>query len=224
MKRFYVLLGALAVAGVALLYLAGGSHAPASVAPWPDVPPATDGFRGYTLGSDSAPVEVVEYVDFECPVCAVFATVQFPAIRDQLIASGKARWRIRDFPLPNPAHKNARFAALVAQCAGEQGKFWPMADSLFFHHDWAQTGRDVSGLFRGFAQAIGLDLAKYDACVQSQRYAGRIAASYQEGVQRGVDGTPNFFINGQRYKGSHTSDGFSAYVDSLLARRPARRG
>ncbi len=224
MRPFYVLLLVLVVAGAALLAFAGRSRSSTSAAAWPDVPPAVDGFRGYTLGSDSAPVEVVEYVDFECPVCAVFATVQFPAIRDQLVASGKVRWRIRDFPLNNPAHRNARFAALAAQCAGEQGKFWPMTDSLFSHHDWAQTGRDVTGLFRGFAQGIGLDLARYDACVQGQRYAGRIAASYQEGTQRGVDGTPTFFVNGQRYKGGSTSDGFRAYVDSLLSRGSVRRG
>lgn len=224
MRRFYVLVLALVVVGAALLALAGRSRTSTSVAAWPDVPPAADGFRGYTLGSDSAPVEVVEYVDFECPVCAVFGTVQFPAIRDQLIAPGKVRWRIRDFPLNNPAHRNARFAALAAQCAGEQGKFWPMVDSLFSHHDWAQTGRDVSGLFRGFAQGSGLDLVRYDACVQGQRYAGRIRASYEEGAQRGVNGTPTFFVNGQRYTGGSTSDGFRAYVDSLLARRSVRRG
>ncbi len=224
MRRFYVLLLALVAAGAVLLALAGRSRSSTSVAAWPDVQPATDGFRGYTLGSDSAPVEVVEYVDFECPVCAVFATVQFPAIRDQLISPGKVRWRIRDFPLNNPAHRNARFAALAAQCAGEQGKFWPMVDSLFAHHDWAQTGKDVTGLFRGFAQGTGLDLARYDACVQAQRYAGRIRASYEEGAQRGVDGTPTFFVNGQRYRGGSTSDGFRAYVDSLLARRSVRRG
>lgn len=222
MKRFYMLLVALAVVGGALLYVAGRSK-PASVRAVADVPPANDGFKGYTLGSDSAPVEVVEYVDYECPICAIFATVQFPTIREQLIATGKVRWRIRDYPLRIPAHPNARYAALVAQCAGEQGKFWPMADSLFMHHNWAQTGQDVSGLFRGFAQGVGLDMAKFDACVQEQRYAGRIAASYQEGEQLGVNGTPTFYVNGRSYEGRATSDGFQSYVDSLIAHRTTRR-
>jgi protein-disulfide isomerase len=222
MKRFYLLLVALAVIGGALLYVAGKSKG-GSISAVTDVPPANDGFKGYTLGSDSAPVEVVEYVDYECPICAIFATVQFPTIKEQLIAPGKVRWRIRDYPLRIPAHPNARYAALAAECAGEQGKFWPMADNLFMHHDWAQTGRDVSGLFRGFAQAAGVDLAKYDVCMQSQRYAGRIAASYLEGEQRGVNGTPTFFVNGRPYPGRATSDGFKGYVDSLLAQRTTRR-
>ena len=222
MKRFYLLLGALVIVGGALLYVAGKSKG-GSISAMTDVPPANDGFKGYALGSDSAPVEVVEYVDYECPICAIFATVQFPTIKEQLIATGKVRWRIRDYPLRIPAHPNARYAALAAECAGEQGKFWPMADSLFNHHNWAQTGQDVSGLFRGFAQGAGVDPAKYDACMQGQRYAGRIAASYQEGEQRGVNGTPTFFVNGRPYPGRATSDGFKGYVDTLLAARTTRR-
>jgi protein-disulfide isomerase len=222
MKRFYVLLVAIAVVGGAFLYFAGKST-PRSVGAVADVAPAKDGFKGYTLGSDSAKVEVVEYVDFECPICALFATVQFPTIEQQLIATGKVRWRVRDYPLRIPQHPNSRYAALAAQCAGEQGKFWPMADSLFNHHDWAMTGRDVSGLFRGFAQGAGVDLPKYDACIQTQKYAGRIAASYQEGEQVGVSGTPTFFVNGRAYPGRATSDGFKGYVDTLLASRPTRR-
>jgi len=222
MKRFYVLLVAIAVVGGAFLYLAGKSKG-GSLSAVSDVPPANDGFKGYTLGSDSAPVEVVEYVDYECPICAMFATVQFPTIQEQLITTGKARWRIRDYPLRIPQHPNSRYAALAAQCAGEQGKFWPMADSLFNHHDWAMTGKDVSGLFRGFAQGAGADLVKYDACIQTQKYAGRIAASYQEGEQAGVNGTPTFFVNGRAYPGRATSDGFKAYVDSLIAHRTTRR-
>lgn len=222
MRRFYLLLVALAVVGGALLYMAGKGKS-ASVGAVSDAPPANDGFKGYTLGSDSAPVEVVEYVDYECPICSLFATVQFPTIREQLIATGKVRWRIRDFPLRIPQHPNARYAALAAECAGEQGKFWPMADSLFNHHNWAQTGQDVSGLFRGFAQGAGVDVTKYDACVQSQRYAGRIAASYQEGEQLGVNGTPTFFVNGRTYQGHATSDGIKDYVDSLLASRTTHR-
>jgi len=222
MKRFYLLLVAVALVGAALLYVAGKGKS-ASVSSVPDVPPVNDGFKGYTLGADSAPVEVVEYVDYECPICSMFATVQFPTIKEQLIATGKVRWRIRDYPLRIPAHPNARYAALAAECAGEQGKFWAMADSLFMHHNWAQTGQDVSGLFRGFAQGAGVDLPKYDACIQTQKYAGRIAASYQEGEQLGVNGTPTFYVNGRSYEGHATSDGFKAYVDSLLAHRPTRR-
>jgi protein-disulfide isomerase len=218
MKRFYVLLVAVAVIGGGALWYGSQQSAPppppAPAAPSAPTPvAAADAFHGYTLGSDSAPVEVAEYSDFECPFCASFATVQMPVIREQLISTGKLRWRFRDFPLPS--HKYSRYAAMAAQCAGEQGKFWEMHDQLFNNHQWAQTGKNPRGLFRDFARAIGLDLDKYDACMDGQRYAARLEASVQEGEALGVRGTPSFFLNGRPYTGRGTSDDFKALVDSL---------
>jgi len=216
MKGFYLVLVAVAViGGGALWYGSLRSPAPpaAPVASAP-LPIATaDAFHGYTLGSDSAPIEVTEYSDFECPFCASFATVQMPVIREQLLAPAKLRWRFRDFPLPS--HKYSRYAALAAQCAGEQGKFWEMHDQLFNNHQWAQTGKNPRSLFRDFARAIGLDLDKYDACLDGQRYAARLDASVQEGEALGVRGTPSFFVNGRPFTGRATSDDFKALVDSL---------
>src|SRR5947207_6426864 len=161
MKGFYLVLVAVAVIGGGALWYgslrsAAPPAAPVASAPLPVA--AADAFHGYTLGSDSAPIEVTEYSDFECPFCASFATVQMPVIREQLLAPAKLRWRFRDFPLPS--HKYSRYAALAAQCAGEQGKFWEMHDQLFNNHQWAQTGKNPRSLFRDFARAIGLDLDK----------------------------------------------------------------
>jgi len=164
---------------------------------------------------------VTEYSDFECPFCASFATVQMPVIREQLIATGKVRWRYRDFPLPS--HQYSRYAALAAQCGGEQGKFWEMHDQLFTNHQWAQTGKNPRSLFRDFARAAGLDLDKYDACMDGQRYAGRIQASVQEGEALGVGGTPTFFVNGKRFDGHPTSDAFKSLVDSLTKQTKPRK-
>src|SRR6266516_3539800 len=195
MSRFYWALGGVGVAGAAVLFLLirqpSGAARAAREAP---VAVVDDGFRGYTLGSDAAPVEVTEYSDFECPFCASFAAVQMPTVRQQLIATGKVRWRYRDFPIPS--HQYGRYAAHAAQCAGEQGKFWEMHDQLFFNHGWAQTGKNPTGLFSGFAKAAGVDLTRYVACMKSGRYAARIEFSRQEGLQRNVNGTPTFFVNG----------------------------
>ena len=216
MKGFYLLVVAVGViGGGALWYTSQRSPAPPpSAAPVAATAvAAADAFRGFTQGADAAPVEITEYSDFECPFCASFATVQMPVIREQLIATGKLRWRFRDFPLPS--HKYSRYAALAAQCAGEQGKFWELHDQLFNNHQWAQTGKNPRSLFRDFAKAVALDLDKYDACLDGQRYAARLDASVQEGEQLGVRGTPSFFVNGRAYTGRGTSDDFKALVDSL---------
>jgi len=216
MNRFYLLLVAVALIGGGVLWF-GSRRQPAPPVTAPIPTAAADGFHGFSLGSDSAKVEVTEYSDFECPFCASFATVQMPVIRQQLITTGKVRWRYRDFPLP--VHQYSRYAALAAQCAGEQGKFWEMHDQLFSNHQWAQTGKNPASLFRDFARTIGLDIDKYDACVDGQRYAGRIQASVQEGEALGVRGTPSFFVGGQLFQGRATSDDFKALFDSLSKTR-----
>ncbi len=214
MKRFWIILAVVAGAGALALWSAsrGGGT---SVAANTSAPPASDGFEGFVLGSPDAPIEVVEYSDFECPYCARFAVVQMPTIRTQLIETGRVRWRFRDFPLP--AHAYARYAAHAAQCAGEQGRFWEMHDQLFFHHAWAQTNRDPARLFRDYAGTIGLDTDAYNACMDSGRYAGRIEASRREGEQLGVRGTPTFFVGGRLLTGQ-SSDDFKRVADSLAPR------
>ena len=216
MKRFYMILVALAAAGGAVLFLASrGQPVPGAIeGPTPVV--ASDGFTGFTIGSDSAPVEVVEYSDFECPFCARFATLQMPAVRRQLIETGVVRWRFREFPLPG--HPYARYAAHAAHCAGEQGRFWEMHDAIFADHSWAQTGKKPARLFNAMAERSGVDLAAYKACMQSNRFAARIEAARQEGDARGVGGTPTFFVNGVPYRGNPTSDAFKALADSLARR------
>ena len=217
MKRFYALLGVVVVAGAAWLAWASRQTPAAAPATSGPVPAAADGFPGYTLGSDAAPVEVVEYADFECPHCGEFAVLQLPTIRQQLIAAGKVRWRLRDYPLSFPW---SRLSALAAQCAGEQGKFWPMADTLFLtQSEWGRSSRNPTGFFRDLARGLGLDRDKYDACIASQRYAGRIEASRQEGEARGVTGTPTFFVNGRPWPdpNNSSSDRFKQVVDSVIA-------
>ncbi|HEV8382807.1 MAG TPA: thioredoxin domain-containing protein [Gemmatimonadales bacterium] len=225
MNRFFALVGVLAVLlGVSVFALlrTGSTASPAAAGPPPSV--TDDGFRGYSLGQGEAPVTIVEYLDFECPVCASFATIQMPTIKEQLINTGKVRWTFRDFPLP--IHKYARFAAHAAQCAGAQGRYFEMQDQLFTHHQWAQTGKDPSDLFRSFAKTAVVNLTAYDDCMQAGRYAQRIEYSRQEGDQLAVDGTPNFYIGRAKLFGNlrriPNSDDFKALVDSIIAHSPPK--
>src|SRR5258706_11208286 len=147
-----------------------------------------------------------------------------PTIKEQLINTGRVRWRFRDYPLP--IHKYSRFAAHAAQCAGAQGHYFEMQDQLFVHHQWAQTGKDPASLFRDLAKAAGVDVQTYDACMEAGRYAQRIEFSRQEGDKLLVDGTPTFYANGKKleFRRLPGSDDFKALADSILAHRPQRRG
>ena len=211
---FYILLGVLAMAGVAaLLYLTTRPPAvsiPADVA----VEVAdTAGFRGYLLGSDSAPLEITEYADYQCPACGLFETVQFPDVRTRLIQAGRLRWRFRDFPLNQ--HQHARVAAHSAACAAEQGRFWEQHGAIFQGQAEWTPKRDAAEIFRGYARQNGLDLTAYDACMQAAKFAGRIQASLEEGIKVGVSSTPSFVIGGRIYSGSQPYDRLKALVDSL---------
>ncbi len=221
MTRFYLLLLLVAVVAGALMWKGsrGGSQdASATPAGSPVVVTAADSaFKGYVLGAETAPVEVVEYADFQCPHCGEFANVQFPTIKEQLINTGRLRWRFREYPLSFPW---SRVSALAGQCAGEQGKFWEMEEMLFQRQsDWGTSNRNPAGTFRDLARGIGVDLDKFNACMDGQRYAGRIEASHQEGEARGVTGTPTFFVNGRELDGRRfaNSDAFKSLVDSLTA-------
>ncbi|HYC33676.1 MAG TPA: thioredoxin domain-containing protein [Gemmatimonadales bacterium] len=221
MKRFYGILAGVAVIGLGLLaYLLTRPKAVSVPANVTIQASDTAGFRGYLKGADTAKVEITEYADYQCPFCQTFATLQMPTIEERLIKTGRLRWRYRDFPLQQ--HPWARLAAHSAACADEQGKYWPQHEKIYEGQgEWASS-RDAGDNFRSYAQANGLDLGKYDACMQAGKYAGRIQASYEEGVRLGVGSTPTLLVGDRLYQGRIDSDAIARLVDSLAPRAAAR--
>jgi protein-disulfide isomerase len=150
--------------------------------------------RGYLLGDSTAPLQIIEFADFECPACAQFATLTEPDIRRRLIATGEASYRFYDFPLP--MHRNTWAASNAAACADEQGRFWEMHDRLFERQDeWngEATGRP-KGIFTRLAREVGLDEGRFEQCYDEDRYRSRIAANRAEAERRQVGSTPTFII------------------------------
>jgi len=164
------------------------------------------------FGPADAPVTVVVFSDFQCPYCAkarpiLYALQQrFP---DQL------RVVFRDFPLRQ--HPRARAAAEAAQCANEQGKFWPFHD-LLFDNSQALTDDDL----RRYASQLGLDTAKLDDCLKSDRPGKLVEAHLKAGEQAGVDGTPSIFINGVKLIGLLPNPIMEAIVEKELKLRGQR--
>jgi protein-disulfide isomerase len=214
MKRFYWILIGVAVIGLGVLGVLLSRPKTVSIPANVTIQTSdTAGFRGYIKGSASAPVEITEYADYQCPFCQTFATIQMPTIEERLIRTGRLRWRYRDFPLQQ--HTFSRLAAHSAACADEQGKYWEQHQRIYDgQSEWAALG-DAGPKFREYAQANGLDLKRYDECMASHKYAGRIQASYEEGVKLGVSSTPTLLVGNRLYQGRLDSDAIRRLVDSL---------
>jgi protein-disulfide isomerase len=214
MNRFYAILVGVAVLGLGVLGYLLAKPATVSIPANVTVKASdTAGFHGYMKGSENAPVEITEFADYQCPFCQTFATLQMPTIEQRLIDTGRLRWRYRDFPLQQ--HSFSRLAAHSAACADEQGKYWPQHQRIYEgQSEWA-AARDAAGIFRRYAKENGLDLTRYDDCMTAGRFAGRIQASYEEGVRLGVSSTPTLLVGGRLYQGRFDSDAITRLVDSL---------
>jgi len=145
------------------------------------------GGADHILGPSHAAVTVLEYGDFECPNCKQAA----PAVKLLLQHfSGRVRFVWRNFPLEE-VHPNALHAALAAEAAGGQGKFWPMHDLLFENQAHLKLPQ-----LRHYAERLELDLARYDIEMKEDYYLQRVREHMESGRASGVRGTPGVFVNG----------------------------
>ena len=178
--------------------------------------------HGYTIGSPDAKVEIMEFADFECPACGTYFTITEPDVRKNLVATGIVRYTFYDFPLVN-VHQNTVPASMSAACADDQGKFWEMHDALFNgQYEWNGQATGKSGNPRNvistYAQKLGLDMTKWNACMDASAHADRIKANYALGMVKQVGSTPTFVINGvNQPAGAANYDQLKAAVDAALA-------
>ncbi len=151
----------------------------------------------HSAGPAAAQVTLVEYGDYECPHCGR----AHPIVHEvRKIMGDRLRFVFRNFPLAE-AHPHSVHAAEAAEAAGAQGRFWEMHDHLFKH----QIALEDENLLR-YAQRLGLDTARVKRELEAGTYADRVRADFRSGVRSGVNGTPTFFINGQRLDGPWDRD------------------
>jgi protein-disulfide isomerase len=143
------------------------------------------------LGAATAPVTIVEFIDYECPYCQRFVTETWPKLKAAYVDTGKVRFVARDFPLPR--HSRARAAAVAAACARAQGRFWEMHDALF---------TDGGGLraadFERLATRLGLDADRFAACAGDAGQGERLDQQVEGARAVGVTGTPSFLVGASR--------------------------
>lgn len=138
-------------------------------------------------GAPDAKVVLIEMTDFQCPFCARHVKNVMPKIEKEYVETGKLKYVVRDFPLG--FHKQAQKASEAAHCAGEEGKYWEMYDLLF--ENQKALGLDQ---LAEYAKQLQLDGAAFNACLESDRYAGKINESIKVGSKAGVRGTPTIFL------------------------------
>ncbi|MGH7664919.1 MAG: DsbA family protein [Gemmatimonadaceae bacterium] len=212
------MLALVATVGVAAIVYAATRPDAAPVTTVADGTPLPEA-QGYLLGDPNAPVQIIEFADFQCPACATFAIVTEPDVRERLVNTGQASYRFFDFPLPQ--HQNSIEASLAAACANEQAKFWEMHDGIFRQQNEWMFERNPKDVFEGVAQRIGLDAERWESCYDSREYERQILANKAAGERRGIQSTPTFIIGGRMTAGSISYDAIKALVDSAAARAPS---
>ena len=160
-------------------------------------------------GPAGAPIELVEFTDFECPYCQRAE----PILQRVFEAYGeRIRFVYRAFPLP--IHPNARSAAEAAACAADQNKFWTYHDRLFTN----QSKLSDADL-KQHAAELGADPARFNKCLDARAHNADVDADIRAGSDAGVTGTPSFFVNGRLISGVAPFEQFKQIIDEELERQ-----
>lgn len=163
------------------------------------------------LGKKDAPVTIIEFSDYQCPFCGRFYTQTLPLIKSKYIDTGKVKLIFRDFPLS--FHPEAMPAAVAANCAGEQGKYYQYHDKIFDNQ--ATMGGNS---YKQWAQELGLNVAQWESCLKDPKQTEEVQKDLRDGTAAGVQGTPAFFINGQLISGAQPFSVFEQIIEAELSK------
>ena len=183
----------------------------------PQPPAAAPAAPFNELGRADAPVTIVEFSDLQCPHCTRHAAQVLPELRRHYVDTGKLRYVARDLPLP--MHAQAFQAAVVARCAGEQGRFWEFREALSMAR--MRLGEETYATLAG---EFGLDAARLEACRRDGAQAAAVRADMAAAGRLGIRSTPTFVIGrtvegelqGEIVTGSKDYATFARRIDALL--------
>jgi len=178
------------------------------------------------LGNKNAPVEIIEFSDYQCPFCRKFWTETLPSIKSEYIDTGKVRFVYRDFPLTS-LHPSAEPAAEAAECVREQGgneAYFKMHDKIFSEQNKLDGGDPTAGPVRGTVQFTSTDLKQWakdigydiDKCLDSGKFKSEVQKDLSDATAAGGQGTPYFVINGKPLSGAQPFSAFKQVIDAEL--------
>jgi protein-disulfide isomerase len=161
--------------------------------PMPVVQPTFESMELATLGApylgeDTAPLTLLEFTDYQCPYCRRHAINTLPRLISEYVQMGKLRYVIREMPV-EANHPLAAKAAEAALCAHDQGRYWEMHDTLFANPD-----RMLLDELKQHAEALGLDVIRFDNCLDVGEKRSRVLDDVKAGKKAGMRGTPAFFL------------------------------
>jgi protein-disulfide isomerase len=164
--------------------------------------------KDHSQGNANAPIELVEYGDYQCPYCGH----AYPIIKNiQLKLGDNLKFIFRNFPLAE-SHPNAVNAAVASEAAALQDKFWEMHDHLFEH----QNRLDDTYLIK-YATQLHLNVERFETDFEKPELMKKVDTDFESGVRSGVNGTPSFFINGEKYNGDWEEQPFVDYLERILS-------
>lgn len=162
----------------------------------------------HIFGNPNATVELVEYGDYECPYCGR----AYPIIKDiKQKLDGDIKFVFRNFPL-SKIHPHAFMAAVATEAAGMQGKFWEMHDMVFEN----QKSLDRENVIY-FSRLLGLDTDRFKEDIQDKRLKEKVEKDFESGLRSGVNRTPTFFINGEKFEGDWSTGELLDYLNAQIA-------
>lgn len=197
MKNFYIIIGVVAVAGIAIIALVlrgGGSAATEPV----DLGELADAellelAQGMVQGDPDAPVTIMEFGNYQCNACRQFALLIKPQVDMAYVETGQAKFVYYDYPSVGFPH--SFLAARAARCAGDQERYFDYHDAVYrTFYDWSLQ-RSAAGHFEDLADEIGLDTGAFEECLNSDRFADVVTANITLGQRLSVLGTPGIFVH-----------------------------
>jgi len=166
-----------------------------------------------TKGNPNALVTIVEYIDYQCPYCERYFSQTYNKIKTEYIDTGKVKYVLKDFPLS--IHEFAQKASEAAYCVreqkGDEGYFL-MHDKIFSN----QADINIDSLKLWAREIEGINPERFDSCLMSGKMLNTIQKSLAEGQKDGVQGTPIFFINGNKLEGAQPFSAFKTLIDTEL--------
>lgn len=173
---------------------------------------------GYDVGDREAPVVLIDFSDFGCPYCARFSTETYPTLEREYVRTGKVFFKYVPFVMGMFPH--GQEAARAAECAAEQGRFWPMHDLLYAHQAEWKRAREPAVAFGAYVDSLGLDHARFGACYARGSHP-RTQRANEAAHDIGVRVTPSFIVNGRPVEGALPLADFRRVLDAaLLLARP----